>query len=191
MVNYNSGKVYKIQPIMEHDENDIYIRSTTKQYLSQRMENHRSKYKLWKKGKGTKYMCYELFNKYGIENCQILLIENVHANSEDELVSREGYYIRNMKCINKNIPDRTKKEYYINNKEIIKEYKHKYYINNKEIIKEKQSKKHFCECGIHYTENNKSNHFKTLKHQTRMELIDKINDIIKKFHHQHYHLHQI
>jgi hypothetical protein len=225
MVNYNSGKVYKIQPIMEHDENDIYIGSTTKKYLSQRLDNHRRSYKCWKKGRGTKYMCYELFNKYGIENCQILLIENVHANSKDELISREGYYIRNMKCLNKVIPDRSKteynKEYFKDNKEIIKEKqhqyyvdnkeiinkrnnkyhvdnkeiinarKHKYYLDNKEIIKEKQCKKHFCQCGGYYTVCHKSTHFKTLKHQSRMELFDKINDIIKNFQKQHYHLHYI
>jgi hypothetical protein len=191
MVNYNNSKVYMIQPIMEHDENDIYIGSTTKNYLSQRMDKHRSGYKCWKKGRGTKYMCYDLFDKYGIENCKILLIENVHANSKDELVSREGYYIRNMKCINKNIAGRTKKEYNINNKEIIKEYKHKYYINNKEIINEKQCKKHFCQCGGHYTDSHKARHFKSLKHQSRMELFDKINDIIKNFQNQHYHLHYI
>jgi hypothetical protein len=206
MVNYNNGKVYKIEPIMEHDENDIYIGSTTKNYLSQRMDRHRSNYKCWKNGKQQKCMCYQLFDKYGIENCKILLIENVHANSKDELASREGYYIRNMKCINKNIAGRTKKEYRKDNKdkaklynseyrkynkEIIKENKYIYYINNKEIIKEKKSKKTFCECGKHYTDSHKARHFKSLKHQSTMELIDKINDIINKFQNHYYHLHQI
>jgi adenylate kinase family enzyme len=206
MVNYNNGKVYKIQPIMEHDENDIYIGSTTKNYLSQRMDSHRHCYKCWKKGKGRKVMCFELFEKYGLENCQILLIENVHANTKDELISREGYYIRKFKCLNKVIPDRTKSEYnkeynkdnkdkiklYCseyrkNNKEIIKENRHKYYVDNKEII----NKKIFCDCGGHYTLRHKAEHCKTFKHQSRMELINRVNDIINNFHHQHYHLHQI
>jgi hypothetical protein len=240
MVNYNNGKVYMIQPIMEHEEGEIYIGSTTKQYLSQRMDNHRRRYKFWKNGKGTKFMCFDLFDKYGIENCQILLIENVHANSKDELVSREGYYIRNMKCINKNIAGRTKTEYnkeyikdnkdkaklyhseyrknnkeiikekqhqyyvdnqaiisekhhkyYVDNKEKIKEYKRKYYLNNKEKIIEKGNKKTFCQCGIHYTDYNKSKHFKTFKHQSRMKLFERVNQIINNFHHQHYHLHYI
>jgi hypothetical protein len=210
MVNYNNGKVYMIQPIMEHDEHEIYIGSTTKKYLSQRMEKHRSGYKCWKNGKGKKVMCFDIFDKYGIENCQILLIENVHANSKDELISREGYYIRNMKCINKNIAGRTEKEYrkeyykdnkdkaklYIfeyrkNNKEIIKKHTHKYYVNNKEKINEKRKQKFFCQCGGQYTNINKSTHFKTLKHQSRMELFDRVNHIIKNFQNQYYHLHYI
>jgi adenylate kinase family enzyme len=206
MVNYNNGKVYKIQPIMEHDENDIYIGSTTKKYLSQRLDNHRRSYKCWKRGICNKCMCFDIFDKYGIENCQILLIENVHANSKDELVSREGYYVRNMKCINKNIPDRSKseynKEYKKDNKDKIKLYKSEYRKNNKEIIKEKQhkyyadnkeiiNKKIFCECGGHYTICHKARHFKSLKHQLTMELFERVNQIINNFHHQHYHLHNI
>jgi hypothetical protein len=217
MVNYNNGKVYMIQPIMEHEEGEIYIGSTTKKYLSQRIDNHRSKYKCWKNGKATKVMCFELFNKYGIENCQILLIENVHANSKDELVSREGYYIRNMKCLNKVIPDRSKteynkdnqdkiklyrknnkdktklynSEYRKNNQATLKENKHKYYVNNKEKINEKRNKKFFCQCGGHYTVRNKAEHCKTFKHQSRMELFERVNQIINNFHNQHYHLHQI
>jgi len=39
MVNYQNGKIYFIEPICEHEENERYIGSTTKQYLSQRMES--------------------------------------------------------------------------------------------------------------------------------------------------------
>jgi hypothetical protein len=212
MVNYNNSKVYMIQPIMEHEEGEIYIGSTTKKYLSQRMDSHRSFYKYWKKGKGKgkKIMCFDLFDKYGIENCQILLIENVHANSKDELVSREGYYIRNMKCLNKVIPDRSKteynkeytkdnndkikfykSEYYKNNQAIINEKHYKYYVDNKDKIKIWKGQKHFCQCGIHYTNSNKARHLESLKHQSRMELFDKVNDIIYKFHHHYYHLQHI
>ena len=45
MVNYNKGKIYMIEPISDHDDGDVYIGSTTKQYLSQRMEFHRRDYK--------------------------------------------------------------------------------------------------------------------------------------------------
>ena len=51
MVNYNNGKVYKIEPICEHEEGEIYIGSTTKDYLSKRMVEHRNKYKMYKSGK--------------------------------------------------------------------------------------------------------------------------------------------
>ena len=140
MVNYSNGKVYKIQPICEYDEGDIYIGSTTKQYLSQRMDNHRREYKRWLRGTRACTKSYDLFEKYGIENCEIILLEQVNAKSKDELIARESYYIRNLKCVNKYIPDRTKseygKEYRQNNREKIDKYKKEYYQNNQEKLKE-------------------------------------------------------
>ena len=47
---YSQGKVYKIEPIVEHEEGDIYIGSTCCKYLSQRMKTHRGNYKDWKNG---------------------------------------------------------------------------------------------------------------------------------------------
>jgi len=45
MVNYGNGKIYKIEPIVGHEEGDVYIGSTTNKYLSKRMGVHISKYK--------------------------------------------------------------------------------------------------------------------------------------------------
>ena len=135
MVNYNNGKIYKIEPICDHDEGDIYIGSTTKQYLSQRMDNHRSCYKLWKNNRFHKVQVFEIFDKYGVSNCQIVLIETVNAKSKDELLAREKHYIKSVKCVNKCTPGQTQKEYYENNKEEIKFKKKEYRENNKETIK--------------------------------------------------------
>ena len=56
MVNYNNGKIYKIVPICEGaDEGDVYIGSTTKEYLSQRMVQHRADYNKWQKRKHRPY----------------------------------------------------------------------------------------------------------------------------------------
>ncbi len=33
MPDYSQGKIYKIEPIVEHDEHEIYIGSTTQKYL--------------------------------------------------------------------------------------------------------------------------------------------------------------
>ncbi len=104
MVNYGKGKVYKIEPICEHDAGEIYIGSTSKDYLSQRMDTHRRDYKQWRKGKVGYTRSYALFDKYGVKNCKIVLLESVFANSKDELASREAYYMQNIKCVNKNIP---------------------------------------------------------------------------------------
>jgi hypothetical protein len=117
MVNYSNGKIYKIEPTVEHDAGDIYIGSTTKKYLSQRMDSHRSTYKYWKKhGKYPLTSSYLLFDKYGVDNCKIVLLELVNAESRDELCSRESYYVQTMVCKNKHIPNKFRKlgakEYY-------------------------------------------------------------------------------
>ena len=155
MVNYQNSKLYKIEPIVDHVEGDIYIGSTTKIYLSQRMDTHRSAYNFWKKGKGSHIRSYDLFDKYGIENCQILLIESFPCQTRDELSSREGYYMRTIKCVNKNIAGRSYEE-------TCKQYRE----NNIDKINEKL----LCVCGGKYTRSNYSHHCKSKKHQSYINL---------------------
>ncbi len=191
MVNYGISKIYKIEPTCDHPEEDIYIGSTTKKYLSQRMDTHRNNYKLWKDGKTNKTSSYDLFDKYGIDNCVILLIENCKCETIDELRSREGHFIKTMKCVNKCVAGRSKKEsdknYYENNKERCSEKSKIYYETNKtkilenvklygEInkskIKEKRKQyckqKYICVCGCEYTISNKARHEKSKKHVNYM-----------------------
>jgi adenylate kinase family enzyme len=172
MVNYANGKIYKIEPLIDHDEGDIYIGSTTKNLLCQRMETHRGNYRGWKNGYNNKITSFNIFDKYGLENCVITLLETVNANSKDELHTRERYYIQSLKCVNKNIPTRTDKEYREDNKEILKQYHKqynkdnvekikKYYEENKEVMLEqnkqyhKDNKEVISEQKKQYYENNK------------------------------------
>ena len=147
MVNYSNGKIYKIEPNCEHEEEEIYIGSTTKEYLSQRMEKHRSSYKYWKEGKCGKTNSFILFEKYGVENCNIILLEYINAQSKDELTAKEAEYIKNYKCINKYLPFQTNEErkeknkdknktYRLQNKDKIQKIKKEYYQDNKDKIKE-------------------------------------------------------
>ena len=187
MVNYNNGKIYKIEPNCEHEEEEIYIGSTTKEYLSQRMEKHRSNYKYWKEGKCRKTNSFILFEKYGVENCNIILLEYINAQSKDELTAKEAEYIKNYKCINKFIPFRTNeerkdkiKEYYENNKDKFKEYyqdnkdkiqkiKKIYYENNKDKINAIKNTPYICDiCNGRYTYAHRTEHFKSIKHQTAL-----------------------
>jgi len=147
MVNYGNGKIYKIE---SYQGDLIYIGSTTKEYLSQRMDTHRSDYKRWKNGKCNLTTSFKIFDEYGLENCTIVLLEIVACNSKDELLAREAFYIRNLECVNKIIPGRTQKEYLDDHKEAKKDYdklrnennqqakneQNKfYYEKNKEVIK--------------------------------------------------------
>ena len=134
MVNYNNGKIYKI---VSNNGEEIYIGSTTKKYLCDRMVQHRCGYKRWKEGKMYKIVTsFNLFEKYGVENCRIVLLELVNCDSKDELQAKERFYIESLKCVNKIIPTRTDKEWREANKDKIKELKKQYYENNKDKIKE-------------------------------------------------------
>jgi hypothetical protein len=142
MVNYGNTKIYKI---WSTQGDKVYIGSTTKEYLSQRMDTHRKEYKRWKNGNRDKITSYVLFEEYGVENCFIELIEAKACNNSDEKNKLEGGYIRSMECVNKVMLGRTQQEYEIENKEKRKQYKleHKeqskqYYIDNKVKISEQK-----------------------------------------------------
>ena len=156
MVNYSNSKIYKIEAT-NGTADDIYIGSTTKQYLSQRMTSHRADYNRWKNGNRSKVMSFDLFDRYGIDNCIIVLLETFPCSSKDELLAQEKLYIKNNTCVNRCIPLRTSKEYYqdnkvekqdyyetnkdhakqvrllyvANNQETIKQKRHEYYLKNK------------------------------------------------------------
>ena len=80
--------------------------------------------------------------------------------------------------MNKNIPGRTDKQYYNDNKNKIVDYQKEYRESNKvkikayyETNKEKLKEKFDCECGGKYTHNHKSHHLKTTKHQNYLETL--------------------
>ena len=201
MVNYNLGKIYKIEAL-NGEEGDVYIGSTVQPNLGRRMAKHRDCYKMWKKQKTGKTMSYILFDKYGVENCKIILLELVNANSNDELKAREAYYIKTLSCINKQVPLRNRNEWYEDNKEILAEkrkvykevnkeviatkraYKYqehkeimleknkKYYEANKESILNTMSIKKSCICGSIYCGSPKR-HERSLKHQTYVSTVTK------------------
>ena len=161
MVNYNNGKIYKIEDLAGEM---CYIGSTTKERLCQRMVEHRSKYLSWKAGKCGKVTSFDIFDKYGIENCRIVLVETYPCESKDELTSRESYFIKTVACVNKYVPHRTRKQYYHDNKEDTLATNKQYKMANIEKVKEQQALGHICLCGSRYTNSNRSHHIKTKLH---------------------------
>jgi hypothetical protein len=102
MVDYGKGKIYKIVVNNTEDEYRPYIGSTTNEYLSKRFVEHRSKYKKYKNGTNKSVVTsFTLFDKYGVENCEIVLIENYPCATKDELRARERYWFDNIENCNK------------------------------------------------------------------------------------------
>ena len=120
---YEKAKIYKI---WSTQGDKIYVGSTCKEYLSQRMVAHRCSYNQWK-SKSIKYTSsFILFDEYGTENCMIEQLEAKNCNSKDELRQLEGQYIRNLDCVNKIISGRTSRQYFEENKEKIHRYQEQY-----------------------------------------------------------------
>ena len=154
----------------EH-ESDVYIGSTCEPSLAHRMAGHRRNYKSWKKGNYSHVRSFDLFDIYGVDNCNILLLESYSCLNKDELRQREGFYIKSIPCVNKNIPGRSNKE-----------YKKLYYENNKEAISNWRNTNCKCFCGGCYSRRNKATHYKSLKHINYMtihdDIIEKVNDLM-------------
>tara|TARA_R110000803_G_scaffold187408_1_gene249799 strand:+ start:40 stop:615 length:576 start_codon:yes stop_codon:yes gene_type:complete len=141
MPDYSKGKIYMVYPNCDYDEGDIYYGSTI-QTLAQRMTKHRCQ-----------NMIKPLADKYGLANLKIELVCEYKCETKEQLDREEGKYIRENKCINKNIAGRNRKEWREANKDKICEY----YENNKEKIKEyyENNKDKICENKKEYYEKNK------------------------------------
>jgi Uri superfamily endonuclease len=144
-MNYK-GIIYKVEPIENGDEGDIYIGSTMLT-LKERITRHKSSYKRFiNKQNKHKITIYNIFNKYGYENCNFKIIENLENETKEdlkiELFKKEAFNIKNIKCVNKYIPLRNNKQYRNDHRERLREHKKIYYNDNKDHFKK-------------YNENNK------------------------------------
>jgi len=179
-IDYSKGKIYKI---VCNITNLIYIGSTTKDYLKQRLTKHKETYSQYLKGNYRFCTSFEILKN---DNYDIVLLELVPCTSKDELLARERYYIETLASVNKCIPGQTKKEwgkkyreknkeYRENNKETILEKKKEYYAKNKEKLNERHREKLNCDCGGHYIRCHIQRHFRTKQH---CDFISQSNDAI-------------
>jgi hypothetical protein len=145
-LNYQNGKIYKIY---SYENDEVYYGSTV-ETLSRRMSGHRKSFKQYKNGKCNFTRSFQILE---YESAKIELVENFCCNSKEELLQREGYYIRNNNCINKNIAGRTQQIWREENKEHIKEQNKEYKKENKEHIKEQN--KEYCEKNKEYIKEQK------------------------------------
>jgi hypothetical protein len=151
-----------------------YYGSTSKS-IEIRLQEHQHDYKRYVDGKKNYITSFDII-KNG--NYKIELMEECNDENRKE---RESYYIRNLECVNKYIPDRTKEEYDKEYNENNKEQRNEYYENNKEKIlqkhkeyykkikehkEEKAKVKYTCECGSTIRKDSKSKHEKTITHQS-------------------------
>lgn len=101
-MNLQLGKIYKVMNI---DTGEVYFGSTCERLLCNRMSKYRASKRRFNNVMGD------------ISKCKIYLVENYPCETKEELLRRERFYIENFPCKNKNIPSRTKAEYYKQNRE--------------------------------------------------------------------------
>jgi DNA polymerase III delta prime subunit len=128
-VDYSLGKVYKIV-----GNGKIYVGSTCERLLCQRLAGHRRQYNLLLKKVDERYVTsYECVSD---PECYIELLELCSCSCKDELLKCEAKWIRELECVNKVVPDRTRKEWYNDNKTKILEKQKAYAEQHVEEKKE-------------------------------------------------------
>ena len=92
----------------------MYIGSTY-QELKDRFNNHRNMYYHYLKGNFNYVSVFVIFEEFGIENCEIQLIEAYPCETLKELRKKEGEHIIGNTCVNKKISGRSSLEWYLDN----------------------------------------------------------------------------
>jgi hypothetical protein len=170
MVNYQNGKIYKI---VCNITGLIYIGSTAEKYLSNRLAKHRTNYKDYLNGKFHYITSFKILEN---NNYEIILLETYPCNNKYELEARERFYIEICNCANKCIPNRTKKEWYEDNKNYIIEKTKQYQKDNKDYYKQYQKQ---------YREDNKDK-IKQYKKEYNKQYQENNKDKIAEYNKQYY-----
>jgi group I intron endonuclease len=164
---YTKARVYKLTNDQTDDE---YVGSTCNP-LYKRLGQH--------KADSTKERCknrplYQLMNKIGKQNFQMVLLEEYPCENREQLRARESYYIKLLKpTLNKidavtNNEKRAQyaKDYYKENSNKIVEYSRLYREKNGDRISARRNQPYLCECGSVITLCGKGHHAQTAKHKS-------------------------
>lgn len=130
---YKRGQIYKV---ISSNCNDVYVGSTYDN-LRKRLNGHVSDYKRYLDGIRGFITSGKIIEK---GNYDIVLIEKYPCKDKAELHARERHWIENTpNCVNKCIPTRNKKQYYIQKKVAINARGKRYYrINQVKISEQKR-----------------------------------------------------
>jgi len=98
---YPHAKIYKIEPIGEHNEDEVYYGSTRRRYLNSRFREHKKEFKRYGQGRNRCSRTRILFEKYGINGLKIIEIKKFPCNELIDLLREEDKYINETQNINK------------------------------------------------------------------------------------------
>jgi hypothetical protein len=160
------GYIYKL---VDNTNDNVYYGSTTLR-LNIRLNIHNNRYKLYLEGKRSYMTSFEIIknNNYNMIYLEVVPFKDIYLLHE-----RERWYIENMPCVNKYIPNRSNKEWIEDNKEHFKNINHKWQEENKEHFKNIKhewaiSRKTCNICNYEVSNANWSAHIKTATHINNM-----------------------
>ena len=166
MVNYGKAMIYKIVP---KDNNDYcYIGSTCD------FKSRKNQHKTVCNNPNSRSYNYPIYKHIrdngGWNEYEMILIEYYPCETKLELCKREReckeIYNDNL---GRDIPGRTKKEYYQDNKKTILEKRKEYHQDNQEKIAEQAKEKIECSiCNCYIRKHDFKRHTLTKKHQTNL-----------------------
>jgi len=161
-----TSTIYKIY-CKDNEITEVYVGSTDDFHT--RCNNHNNRCHN-ENSKDYNYKVYEFIRANGgMDNW---IIEEIIQCEEDTRYDAEVHYFKTLNSkLNTRFPRRTKKEYYLDNKEEILEKRKEYYLDNKERFLEKRIKI-VCDCGSIVTTASLKNHYKSQKHIRYLETIE-------------------
>ena len=170
------GIIYKMA--MSESDNTVYVGSTTD--LRRRKYNHAST-SLHAPSKVYQY----IRDNGGFQHFDLFEIERIEFTDKHQLYERERFHLEQLRnsgviILNKNIPNRTHKQYYQDNRTDIILNVRDYQNTHRPLILEQKNRRIMCACGDNHNYSNKINHFKTERHKSYLrslsnaEIIDDI-----------------
>jgi len=125
MPDYNLGRIYKLE---SYQTTKIYIGSTC-QPLCERLAGHKSSYKRFQKQKCGLITSFELVQ---YDDVRITLIEYYPCDTKEQLLAREGHWIKELQCVNKRIAGRSQKEWVEQNPEYFRKRYQRIHQNSRQ-----------------------------------------------------------
>lgn len=182
MVNYAETIIYKIV-CKDLTIKSVYVGHTTN--FRRRKHNHKSVCDNENRKEYNLNVYKFIRENGGWNNFEMIMVEEYNCENSLQAHQRERYWVETLNAdLNYQIPSRTIREWYDDNREELTERKKKYYENNKEeilqqhkkyreenksVILEKKKEKIICECGYETTRTNIARHQRSEKHLKLIE----------------------
>lgn len=161
-INYANTSMYKLV-CNDLSVKDVYVGHTT--LFRTRKSMHKTKCNNVNDASYNLLVYRVIRENGGWDAWQMIEIEKYPCNDENESTSRERHWYELLKAtMNFQVPNRSIKEWKLDNKDHVKEVKKEYESKNKEQIRERKKKSETCICGSIIRSCHRSKHLETQVH---------------------------